>query len=73
MKPVEHAEAFEPTSMPVFGSFDRDMHGYYGLPNVGNGVKVAFDHFGESRSRQKPWTEGSLRMTSARSGDSSQS
>jgi sarcosine oxidase len=50
MKPLAQKELFEPTRMPVFGWITGDLHGYYGIPDLGDGVKVAQDHFGESCS-----------------------
>jgi glycine/D-amino acid oxidase-like deaminating enzyme len=48
LKPVEQAGRFESTVMPVFGWFGRDLRGYYGIPDLGSGVKVAQDHFGRA-------------------------
>jgi sarcosine oxidase len=50
IKPLKHGEMFEPTRMPVFGWLTGDLRGYYGLPDLGDGLKVALDHFGESCS-----------------------
>ena len=47
MKPLAQKGKFEPTRMPVFGWLTGDLHGYYGIPDLGDGVKVAQDHLGD--------------------------
>ncbi|MGH7491253.1 MAG: N-methyl-L-tryptophan oxidase [bacterium] len=46
--PASHREAFEPQRFPVF-IFEHDLGRYfYGLPDLGEGVKVAIHHEGET-------------------------
>lgn len=45
-KPALHAEMFRPDQFPIFiRQYDRDRF-FYGFPDLGDGVKVAFHHQG---------------------------
>ena len=45
-KPVSHPEMFRPDQFPIFiRQYARD-HFFYGFPDLGDGVKVAFHHEG---------------------------
>jgi len=48
LKPAVNGENFLPERFPIFIlEYDRDRH-FYGFPDLGNGVKVAIHHQGET-------------------------